>query len=149
MSRRKPHPLPSCLHPFVVIGVFACVASAAQPDGPVSYYRDVRPIFNSNCNACHKPEKMKGELDMTSAATLLKGGKHGHTVEPGSPDKSKLIEMISGSDPDMPKDGDPLAKEKIEIIARWIQQGAKDDTPLPGTAHIDTPVYTVPPVITA
>jgi WD40 repeat protein/regulation of enolase protein 1 (concanavalin A-like superfamily) len=129
--------------------MLTCGAVAAAADAPVSYYRDVRPIFNSNCNACHKPEKMKGELDMTSVAAMLKGGKHGHTVEPGSPDKSKVIEMISGTDPDMPKDGDPLAKEQVSIISRWIAQGAKDDTPLPGTAHVDTPVYMVPPVITA
>jgi WD40 repeat protein/mono/diheme cytochrome c family protein len=139
----------SCLRAFVVIAFFVPVAVAAEPDAPVSYYRDVRPIFNSNCNACHKPEKMKGELDMTSVGMMLKGGKHGHTVEPGSPDKSKLVEMISGSDPDMPKDGDPLAKEQVSVVERWIRQGAKDDTPAPGTAHVDTPVYMVPPVITA
>jgi len=133
----------------VVISFFVTLAEAAQPEGPVSYSRDIRPILNSNCNACHKPEKNKGDLDMTSVPTLLKGGKHGHTVEPGSPDKSKLIEMISGADPDMPKDGDSLKSEQVSIIAKWIQQGAKDDTPAPGTTHIDTPVYTVPPVITA
>jgi WD40 repeat protein/mono/diheme cytochrome c family protein len=133
----------------VVSCFFLSVAGGAEPDAPVSYYRDVRPIFNSNCNACHKPEKMKGELDMTSVAAMLKGGKHGHTVEPGTPGKSKLVEMISGPDPDMPKDGDALARVQIATISKWIRQGARDDTPAPGTARVDTPIYTVPPVITA
>jgi WD40 repeat protein len=124
-------------------------ANIFAQDGPVSYYRDIRPILNSNCNACHKPEKNKGELDMTSFASLMKGGKHGVAVVPGGPGKSKLIEMISGPDPDMPKDADPLKREQIAVIERWIREGAKDDTPAAGTTVVQTPVYAVPPVISA
>jgi WD40 repeat protein len=79
----------------------------------------------------------------------MKGGKHGAALVPGAPDKSKLVEMISGSDPDMPKDGDPLKKEQVALIERWISQGAKDDTPAAGTTVVQTPVYAVPPVISA
>ncbi|HXE54990.1 MAG TPA: c-type cytochrome domain-containing protein [Tepidisphaeraceae bacterium] len=120
---------------------------AAAEQKPVSYYHDIRPILSSNCNACHKPEKNKGELDMTTFAALKKGGKHGAEIVPGLPDKSKMIEMISGDDPDMPKDADPLKKEQVALIQRWIAQGAKDDTPAAGTSYVQTPVYTVPPVI--
>jgi WD40 repeat protein len=133
---------------FLFLSLLTARSAAAQ-ENSVSYFHDIRPIFNSNCNACHKPEKNKGELDMTSFASLLKGGKHGSTVVPGAPDKSKLIEMISGSDPDMPKDGDPLKKEQVALIERWISQGAKDDTPAAGTTVVQTPVYGVPPVISA
>jgi len=128
--------------------MFATGAARAD-DAPVSYYRNIRPILNSNCNACHKPEKNKGELDMTTFAALMKGGKHGQEIASGAPAKSKLVEMISGDDPDMPKDADPLKKEQIALIERWITQGARDDTPAPGTAHVQTPVYSVPPVISA
>jgi dipeptidyl aminopeptidase/acylaminoacyl peptidase len=132
----------------LVVLLLASPFAFAQ-DKPVSYFRDIRPIFNSNCNACHKPEKNKGELDMTSFASLMKGGKHGPAVAPGAPDKSKLVEMISGSDPDMPKDADPLRKEQISLIEKWITQGAKDDTPAAGTSVVRTPVYAAPPVISA
>jgi WD40 repeat protein len=118
-------------------------------DKPVSFYHDIRPIFNSDCNACHKPEKLKGELDMTTVAALMKGGKHGVEIKPGEPDKSKLVEMISGDDPDMPKDGDPLTKDQVSLIERWIKEGANDDTPAAGSQIVATPVYTVPPVISA
>ena len=134
---------------LLVAAVAAWISPAARADDkPVSYYHDIRPIFNSSCNACHKPEKNKGELDMTTFAALMKGGKHGQELLAGDPHKSRLIEMISGEDPDMPKEGDPLSKDQVAIIQRWIEQGAKDDTPAPGTAHVDVPVYTVPPVIT-
>jgi WD40 repeat protein len=57
--------------------------------------------------------------------------------------------MISGDDPDMPKDGDPLPADQIALITRWIQQGAADDTPKPGETKIEPPIYNVPPVVTA
>jgi len=43
----------------------------------------------------------------------------------------------------MPPDGDPLKKDQISLIERWIKQGAKDDTPAPGTAKVELPTYTV------
>ena len=125
------------------------VAAAAADQAPVSYYRQIRPIFVANCNACHKPEKLKGDLDMTSVAMLLKGGKHAGDVVPGSPGKSRLIEEISGDDPEMPKDGDPLSAAQVSLITRWIEQGAADDTPKVGEAKIEPPTYLVPPVVTS
>jgi hypothetical protein len=115
----------------------------------VSFYRDVRPILVANCNACHKPDKMKAELDTTTHAALLKGGKHGKTVVATKPDDSRLIEEISGDDPSMPKDGDPLKPAEVDLITRWVREGAHDDTPAPGTAHVEPPVYSVAPAIPA
>jgi len=92
---------------FLAFAVTTMLGAARAEEKAVSYYHDVRPIFNSNCNACHKPEKNKGELDMTTFSALMKGGKHGSAIVPGEPDKSKVVEMISGDDPDMPQDGDP------------------------------------------
>ena len=136
-----------------ITAILACLAFAAVPalaeDKPVSFHNDIRPIFNASCNACHKPEKLKGDLDMTSHAALFKGGKHGSPVVPGDPAKSSLVEMISGEEPEMPPDGDPLPKDQVALIERWIKEGAKDDTPAPGTAKIEPPVYAVPPVISA
>src|SRR5689334_8808874 len=141
---------PLCLCVSVALLFFCCApASAADADKPVSFHNDIRPIFNSSCNACHKPEKLKGELDMTTFAMLMKGGKHGSTVVPGDATKSKLVEKISGDEPDMPPDGDPLKKEQVALIERWIKEGAKDDTPAPGTTKLEPPTYTAPPVISA
>jgi WD40 repeat protein/mono/diheme cytochrome c family protein len=133
----------------LLISSLLAIAVRAADQKPVSFHNDIRPIFNASCNACHKPEKLKGELDMTSFASLLKGGKHGSTVVAGEPGKSKLVEMISGDEPDMPPDGDHLKKEQVELIERWIKEGAKDDTPAPGTSKVEPPVYVAPPVISA
>jgi WD40 repeat protein len=95
----------------------------------VSYYHQVVPIFKRSCNGCHHPGKMKADLDLTTHAGILKGGKHGLIVKLDQPAKSPLLEEISGEEPSMPKDGDPLPKSEVELIERWISQGAKDDTP--------------------
>jgi WD40 repeat protein/mono/diheme cytochrome c family protein len=134
---------------FIACVLLATANLPAADDKPVSFHNDIRPIFNAACNACHKPEKLKGDLDMTTHASLLKGGKHGSTVVAGDPAKSKIIEMISGSEPEMPPDDDPLKKEQVALIERWIKEGAKDDTPAPGTAKVEPPTYTAPPVISA
>ena len=141
------------LHRIVLLVTALSLTAAARADNgagkPVSFYNDVRPLLASNCNACHKPDKMKAELDMTTYAALMKGGKHGHAVVPGDPGKSRLIESVSGDEPDMPKDADPLKADQVSLLTRWIKEGAKDDTPPPGTLKVEPPVYTVPPAITS
>lgn len=136
-----------CARIFCVT-LLATSSPARAADKSVSFYNDIRPLLVANCNACHKPDRMKAELDMTTYAALLKGGKHGKTIVPGKTSESRLIEEIAGDDANMPKDADPLKPAEVELITRWIAQGAKDDTPAPGTAKIQLPVYAVPPAIT-
>ena len=120
---------------------------AGAQDKPVSYHKDIRPLFTSSCNGCHRPEKSKGDLDMTTYKSLMKGGKKGTPVVAGDPGKSILIHMISGPEPEMPEDGDPLKPEQVALVERWIKDGAKDDTPDPHLAKAELPVYTTAPVI--
>jgi WD40 repeat protein len=123
--------------------------AARADDKPVSFHNDVRPILTASCNGCHKADKKKGGLDMTSYAALRKGGKHGDPVVPGDVEKSSIVTMISGPEPEMPDEGDPLVKAQVDLITRWVKQGAKDDTPAAGAAKVETPVYHALPVITS
>ena len=134
---------------FLIAALLAGHACAA--DAPVSFFRDVVPILRANCNGCHRPGKAKGGLDSTTHAALMKGGKHGDSVKPGSVDGSRLWKNIIGDEPEMPKDADPLTKEEIAIIGRWIATGAKDDTPADGGLHrlAAAPVYRSLPAVTA
>ena len=117
---------------------------------PVSYHREVAPLLRANCVSCHKPGKTKGDLDLTSHAALIKGGKSGDIVRMGKPEHSSLVESVSGDEPEMPKEGEPLTKGEIALLARWIAEGARDDTP----PHISRtpaapPVYHSLPAIPA
>jgi WD40 repeat protein/mono/diheme cytochrome c family protein len=137
---------PSLLAPFI----FAAASTAAlAAEKPVSFSAEVAPIFKAQCNGCHRAGKSKGELVTTNFAALLKGGKKGHDVVPGDTAKSLLVKMISGPEPDMPEDGDPLKPEQVALIARWVAEGAKDDTPTVAVKPLEPPIYTVAPVITS
>ena len=136
---------------FSTVALFAATPSLSAEDKPVSYFHEVRPLFRQNCNGCHRPGKTKGELDLTTFASLNKGGKHGAAIKPGQPGKSRLIEEVSGDEPSMPDEGDPLSKEEVALIERWIAQGAHDDTPAGGDIHrLDAPpIYHALPAISA
>jgi WD40 repeat protein len=131
--------------------VFLFLSALAEDAKRVSYYQDVVPIFKRSCTGCHHPGKLKGELDLTTYAAFKKGGKHGPSFVADDPEKSRVVEEISGDEPNMPKEGDPLTKDEITFIERWIKEGAKDDTPADANSFkLSTPpVYTVPPVISA
>ena len=121
----------------------------------VSYYKQVRPIFQAQCQGCHQPAKAGGGYVMTSFAKLIAGGdSKDAAVVPKSPAESHLIEQITpiGGRAEIPKDKPPLNTAEIEPIREWIAQGAVDDTPDTARVRYDKdhpPVYSRPPVITA
>ncbi len=130
---------------------------AAPPEKPkaVSYYAEVLPILQANCQGCHQPAKASGKLDMTVFKSLLAAGESGTPeIVPGKPGDSYLMDQITPDKGEaaMPKDKPPLAASEIALIRRWIEEGARDDTPPDTTPPIDAdhpPVYSGPPVITS
>jgi WD40 repeat protein len=123
-----------------------------QETAPVSFYRQVRPVLQRHCSGCHQQAKQGGQLLLTSYADFLKGGENGAGFMPGKPDESLVLDYISGENPEMPRNAEPLASTQVALIARWIKEGAKDDTPA-GLKEVisaeNPPEYTSPPVITA
>ncbi len=70
---------------LVFLDIAFCCSTLSAQDQPVSFHRDVMPIFRIQCVRCHKPEKLKGGLDLTSHAAVLKGGESGAVVRPEIP----------------------------------------------------------------
>lgn len=95
---------------------------------PVSYQREIAPLFRANCVGCHRASKQKGGLDLSSPMSIAKGGKHGAIFTPGKPDGSRLMRDISGDEPAMPEGDEPLSAHDVELIRRWIAEGAVDDS---------------------
>src|SRR5213596_1465507 len=97
---------------LTVFGVAAVCARAAEPD-KVSYYKDIRPIFQMNCQGCHQPAKPQGGVVLTGHAELMKPDDMGNrVVTPGKPDASEIMTSIApqkGKPPKMPKEGTPLS----------------------------------------
>lgn len=126
-----------------------------KPSGPVSYYKQVRPIFQAHCQGCHQPAKAGGGYVMTAFDRLLSGGDSKEkAIVPKKPDDSHLIDQITPTDgkAEMPQGKPPLAQVDIDLVKRWIAEGAVDDTPQNARVRYDAahpPIYTRPPVIAA
>ena len=126
-----------------------------KPSAKVSYYSQIRPILQANCQGCHQPAKSKGGYVMTDFKKLLAGGDtEGAAIVPKHPEQSSILKMVTPQDGEvqMPKGKPPLGETEVALIRSWIQQGAADDTPADAKRHYDAqhpPVYSRPPVITS
>src|SRR5216684_1580977 len=129
---------------LAAFGWLSASVLAGEDAKPVSYYREVVPIFKRSCTGCHHPGKLKGQLDLTTYEAFLKGGKHGPAFKPGDPKTSTIMDEIGGAEPSMPKEGDPLTQDEVAMIERWIAQGAKNDTPANANSFklSEPPIYT-------
>jgi WD40 repeat protein len=123
-----------CVATFLVAGFVALAGWAGADEPRVSYVREISPILRANCVSCHRPGKAKGGLDLATHAALMRGGESGQAVHPGDPEKSDLLELVSGEDPEMPKDGDPLSPRERAKLSLWIAQGAVEDSLTPGSS---------------
>lgn len=129
----------------------------AKTTDAVSYFKDVRPIFQQHCQGCHQPAKAQGGYIMTDYANLLKKTDTDvFGIVPGKVADSEIVHQIvgqGGQKPAMPQGKDPLTERDVTLIKKWIEQGAKDDTPasakLPTVDAEHPPIYTQAPVINA
>ena len=97
---------------------------------PVSFNRDVQSILANNCFACHGPDEKQRKTRFhfdTREGAFAKAG----VIVPGNAAGSVLIARITNPDPDRrmppPDSGHTLTTSQIELLRRWIDQGAKWD----------------------
>jgi len=103
-------------------------SSAFGDEKPVTYIEHVKPVLRQHCLKCHGDDTQEADLNLQAFTTLLRGGSGGKIVEAGRSSKSRLIEVLTTADADarMPPNSPPLAKEKIELIRRWINTGLRE-----------------------
>jgi hypothetical protein len=108
--------------------IFAAYLLRRRPDDEVHFSRDVRPILNQNCMPCHGGVRQKNGVSFLFREEALGTGKSGkRTIVPGKPDQSELIARVTSSDSEirMPYHSSPLSPHQIDLLRRWIKQGAK------------------------
>jgi mono/diheme cytochrome c family protein len=114
---------------LVVSGAPRAVDGHAVPvlaqQGPVSFSRQVLPIFQASCAECHGGETKEVELALTTYAEVMTGSEYGPVVEAGNPGESILLDMVAAGE--MPQDAPPLDEDEIALIRAWIQQGAQNN----------------------
>ncbi len=115
----------SVLSAFVMTLVFSSAQAAPEK---VDFAKDVAPIFAKKCFGCHGEKKGKAKLRLHNAGAIG-GGKGKKAIVAGKPDESDVVARIILSrdhDDAMPPEdeGEAVTKEEVEIIRRWIAEGA-------------------------
>lgn len=96
----------------------------------VDYNRDIRPIVNNKCIACHGGVKKSGGFSLLFEEEALAVNESGErAIVPGNTSKSELLKLIRHHDPElrMPLESEPLSEEEIDLFTNWINQGAAWD----------------------
>ena len=105
--------------PKMVLPLLLAVQSFAQP---VAFEQQVRPILEARCLQCHNATMAMSNFNISTAATLLKGGKQGSPVVVGKPGESLLYQLAAAGK--MPQGGPKLTSAELAILRLWIEQGA-------------------------
>ena len=108
-------------------------APAADRPAAIDFGRDIRPILSDNCFTCHGPDKDKRKAGLrldTKEDAFKKLDSGGYAIVPGKPDQSRLLAVITlppDDDDHMPptKTGKKLSAAQVDLLRRWIVQGAK------------------------
>ena len=105
--------------------------AAQMAKGLALFKSDVRMLLKQHCVKCHGGDKIRGDLDLTTRAGLLKGGEEGPSIIPGKADESFLMTVLRHEEePFMPAKADKLSPDALKKIADWINLGAPYDQPL-------------------
>jgi len=87
------------------------------------FEKEIQPIFNARCTACHGGQTPQSGLDLTSLTPALKGGKHGPVILEGFSDKSVLIRQLQSGVMPPAGAGEPIKKAELELMRGWIDEG--------------------------
>ncbi|MEX0728590.1 MAG: DUF1553 domain-containing protein [Planctomycetaceae bacterium] len=127
----KKSPTPLAYIYLILLGGVSTFGQDQQPQRPIDFNREIRPILSDNCFICHGPDAATRvsdwRLDRKESAFSDLGGYA--AIVAGDASNSSLYQRISSSDPEQvmppPDSGKKLTPEQIELIARWINQGAE------------------------
>lgn len=109
--------------------LIACLVASVSLADDIEFNRDIRPILSDKCFHCHGPavEHREADLRLDVAPDATTASKSAIVV--GEPDRSELIARITSDDPDSimppPDSGKSLTQKEVELLRRWIAQGAK------------------------
>lgn len=101
---------------------------AARAADAVDYLRDVKPLLQIRCYACHGALKQQAGLRLDTATSMLRGGESGPAVKQADANASLLIQRVTDNNLSerMPPEheGEPLNAAQVELLRRWIDAGA-------------------------
>ena len=112
---------------FLLAALIAGATLISFNKSSINFTTQVKPIINKNCITCHGGVKQKGGFSLLFREEALAKTESGKpAIVPGDADKSEMIRRLTLKDPEerMPYKHDPLLKEEIDILTRWVDEGA-------------------------
>jgi len=111
------------------LGVVSVGLAADPPKAKVTYQDNVSQVFRSRCGTCHNPDKQKGGLNLDNYGSAMQGGGSGKVIEPGDAENSALFLSVSHrEEPKMPPNLPKIPDGEIELIRKWIEGGALENS---------------------
>ncbi len=116
-----------------MFGLSAACAQEAKTTPPqaaikITYDEHVRPILREHCFSCHSADKQESGLALDSYQKTMAGGSSGEIVLAGDLASSRLWALVSHAEqPRMPPRQDKLATSKLDLVSKWIEQGAPEN----------------------
>lgn len=110
----------------ILITLLLISSRTSAADKKIDFQRDIAPILQKHCLGCHQDRVRQGGLALHSAVETYKGGESGEIIDPGNPDSSYLMDLITPHDgaAEMPQDAAPLTEDEVQAFRLWIKQGA-------------------------
>ncbi len=90
---------------------------------PRTYEGTFKALFDGRCTFCHSGPQAEAGLDLSSYATMMKGGDNGPVIIPGDPDASLLVQRQSGP----LKHFGQMLSEELTAVGEWIAAGAREN----------------------
>jgi mono/diheme cytochrome c family protein len=105
----------------------ACTPVKKPASTPVDFVTEIKPIFEQQCLECHNNGLLLGKFNLESKAQAFTTTDGRAVITPGDPEASPLyvaLTLPQDNDAAMPPLGHKLPDEKVELIRRWIEEGA-------------------------
>jgi hypothetical protein len=110
-----------------LLALLAAVPGVASAAEPVTFAKDIKPIFKKHCVGCHNADRPRGGLDLSTLAAVLEGGTSGKAVVAGKPEDSPVYTLPSHlEDPKMPPGKPKIPQRQLDLIRAWIAGGLAD-----------------------
>ena len=135
----KMFPKTTSLHTFVLAVLLLTTALIGRAL-PVSFRSEIAPLLLAQCQGCHGAEKSKGDYRVDSYTELMRAlEEEPPRVQAGKPAASLILQLLSSEEADdrMPQKSAPLGAGQIELVRRWIGEGASFDGDDPNAALVE------------
>ncbi len=111
---------------MAITGLFLTfLTSLSVAEETISFSQHIQPILAEHCLQCHGPDEGKREADLRLD---VEASAKESAIDTTSPNESEFLARVTTDDPDLrmpPGDAKPLGQKQVELLRRWITEGAK------------------------